>query len=265
MRVKVGLLSKKDIEQLKLIIRDAGAAVMDEYENQDPSIDYKVDESPITKADVRSNEVINKGLSNLSYLYPILSEENEILSFEERKLMPVMWCVDPLDGTKEFINRNGEFAICIALIANHKAVAGFIYEPVADRLYYAVESQGAWIEEGGKRRKLEVKTFRKTDKNLVFGVSRSHRSDDQQVYIDQFDSPRYISKGSILKMLAIATGEIDIYPRFDEKTKEWDIAAGQIILEEAGGVVLHKNTGQPVRYNKESLQSPPFIARAKIL
>ena len=261
----MSILTKEDVADLKTMIRKAGAEVMAEYKNQDPTIDYKGDESPITKADLRSNEVINSGLEKLSTKFPILSEENKIFSYEERKSMPIMWCVDPLDGTKEFINRNGEFAICIALIADHRAVAGFIYEPVADRLYYGIKSQGAWIEEKGKLRQLKVKSIRKTDAGLSFGVSRSHRSDDQQAYIDQFESPEYISKGSILKMLAITTGEIDIYPRFDEKTKEWDIAAGQIILEEAGGEVIHKTTGEPITYNKESLQSPPFIAMARML
>ncbi len=179
--------------------------------------------------------------------------------------MPVMWCVDPLDGTKEFISRNGEFAICIALIENHRAVAGFVYEPVADRLYYAVKGQGAHVEEKGQHKTLQVKSISATDRHLTFGVSRSHRSDDQQAYIDQFKDPQYVSKGSILKMIAITTGEIDIYPRFDEKTKEWDIAAGQIILEEAGGDVIHKITGEPITYNKPSLQSPPFIARARMI
>ncbi len=259
------LLSKEDIEKVLQTIRNAGAAVMDEYEHQDPSINYKNDESPITKADIRSNEHINEGLNSLSTVYPILSEENKILSFEERKEMPVMWCVDPLDGTKEFINRNGEFCCCIALIQNHRAVAGFIYEPVKDRLYYAVKGSGAWVEEGDKKEVLKVKDISASDENLVFGVSRSHRSDDQQAYINQFKNPQYLSKGSILKMIGIATGEIDIYPRFDEKTKEWDIAAGQIILEEAGGKCIHKVTGEPISYNKESLQSPPFIATANMV
>ena len=259
------LLSKKDVKLILETIRKAGEAVMDEYNHQDPSIDYKSDESPITKADLRSNECINEGLTNLSIDYPILSEENKILSFEERKKMPVMWCVDPLDGTKEFINKNGEFAICIALISDHKSVAGFVYEPVKDRLFYALEGEGAWLEEKGNKSELSVKTISANDEQLVFGVSRSHRSDDQQAYINQFKNPAYLSKGSILKMIAITTGEIDIYPRFDEKTKEWDIAAGQIILEEAGGKVIHKVTGDPISYNKESLQSPPFIATAKMI
>lgn len=259
------LLSKKDVELILETIRKAGDAVMDEYNHQDPSIDYKKDESPITKADLRSNECINEGLNNLSVDYPILSEENKILSYEERKTMPVMWCVDPLDGTKEFINRNGEFAICIALISNHKSVAGFVYEPVRDRLFYALEGKGAWLEQGAEKSQLKVKTISDSDEQLVFGVSRSHRSDDQQAYINQFKNPAYLSKGSILKMIAITTGEIDIYPRFDEKTKEWDIAAGQIILEEAGGKVIHKVTKERISYNKESLQSPPFIATAKMI
>lgn len=261
----MNLLSTNDINRLLEIIRSAGAEVMDEYKHQDPSIDYKRDDSPITKADLRSNDCINKGLNSLENLYPILSEENKILSYDERKEIPVMWCVDPLDGTKEFISRNGEFAICIALISEHRAVAGFIYEPVADRLYYAVKDQGAWIENKGVKSPLQVKSISESDENLIFGVSRSHRSDDQQAYIDQFKNPQYLSKGSILKMMAITTGEIDIYPRFDEKTKEWDIAAGQIILEEAGGEVLHRDTLEPISYNKPSLQSPPFIARAKMV
>ncbi len=261
----MNLLSKEDLDKVLETILHAGAAVMDEYEHQDPSIDYKKDESPITKADLRSNDEINKGLKALSTLYPILSEENKILSYEERKEMPVMWCVDPLDGTKEFISRNGEFAICIALIENHRAVAGFIYEPVKDRLFYALKGNGAWVIKGDEKTKLEVKSISASDENLVFGVSRSHRSDDQQEYINQFKNPQYLSKGSILKMISITTGEIDIYPRFDEKTKEWDIAAGQIILEEAGGKVIHKVTGEPITYNKESLQSPPFIATANMI
>lgn len=260
------MLSTNDINSIKSIIREAGEAIMDEYaKDTEQSISTKGDDSPLTKADLRSNEIIIRGLLSLECSYPIVSEETKQMDKAKRMKIPTLWIVDPLDGTKEFISKNGEFAVCIALIHEKRVVAGFVYAPTKEELYYAVKDKGAILEKDHKREALQSKAFSFSDKNLRIAVSRSHRSEEQNEYMSQFDDPVFVTKGSVLKMTEIARGNIDIYPRFDEKTKEWDIAAGQIIVEEAGGEVIHKYTELPIEYNKESLQSPPFIARARII
>lgn len=256
------LLTQADVAEIKAIIRRAGQAIMEEYAKPYSPSEAKSDDSPLTQADIRSNLIIEHGLSQLATKYPIVSEENLEITSEERQQLETYWLVDPLDGTKEFIHRNGEFAICIALIHRQRSVAGFVFAPTIQELSYAIQGQGAFIEKDNIDTQLKTSPFDVSQKNLRFAVSRSHRSPDINNYIDQYDSPEYVTKGSILKMIEIAKGSIDIYPRFDEMTKEWDIAAGQIILEEAGGSVLIYDSEKALHYNKANLNNPPFIASA---
>lgn len=260
-----GFLQSEDISEVKRIIRSAGEAILEEYSKEFSLAEIKSDDSPLTQADLRSNAIIEKGLKNLSVQYPYVSEENLEIPAEDRHKLDTYWLVDPLDGTKEFINRNGEFAICIALIHKSVAVAGFIFAPTIQELYFGIQNKGAYMEKSSLRTKLSTTPFDPSQKKLRFVVSRSHRSDDINLFIEKYTDPVYKTKGSILKMIEIAKGSIDIYPRFDQMTKEWDIAAGQIILEEAGGSVIDSRTNKPVTYNKESLNNPPFIASANPL
>lgn len=258
-------ITDKDFKALKTIAISAGKAIMEIYNQTDRGIEYKKDDSPLTKADLASNKVINEGLKNLETQYPIVSEENDAWNNEERASLKTSWLIDPLDGTKEFISKNGEFAVCIALIHQGAPVIGLVYAPVKDELYYARKGSGAFLEINGLIQKLEVGEIDLKTKNLRFGVSRSHMNELNNAYIQQYEEPILVAKGSILKITDIALGNIDIHPRMDEKTKEWDIAAGQIILEEAGGKVINTITNEAVKYNKLSLQSPPFVALAKVI
>ncbi len=256
-------ITENDFEHLKQVTINAGKAIMDIYHKTERGIEYKKDDSPLTQADIASNQIINEGLAELETAYPIVSEENDQWNDEDRAALETSWLIDPLDGTKEFISKNGEFAVCVALIHQHKPVIGLVYAPVKDELYYAREGKGAFLQIDGKVQALKTTAINLQSKNLRIAVSRSHMNPLNNSYIEKLEDPVFVPKGSILKMTDIAVGNIDVYPRFDMKTKEWDIAAGQIILEEAGGVVIDSSTNEAVRYNKLSLQSPPFIARAQ--
>ena len=236
---------------------------MEVYESDFDASTFKDDHSPLTEADLRSNEILVKGLNDLSVSFPIVSEEMMNYSTEERMGFETFWLIDPLDGTKEFINKNGEFAICIALIHHQKSVFGMVYAPVLNQLYYAVESKGAFEEIDSNDVPLKCAEIDWTSQGLRLGVSRSHKNQAVTDFVERFRNPVLISKGSVLKMTEIAKGNMDIYPRLDSYTSEWDIAAGQIIVEEAGGSVLMIENDEPLIYNKVSLKNPPFIVSAK--
>lgn len=258
------MISDKDFEVLKTGIRDAGAAVMSYYDDVIQA-EFKQDDSPLTKADLHSNRIINTCLESLDSQFPIISEENEAWDVDTRCNFETAWIVDPLDGTKEFINKNGEFAICISLVHKNRAVVGLVYAPVIDELYYASIGKGAFMEKNNKISQLHASKVDLRSEGLKIGISRSHLNALNAEYIEQFDAPLLVKKGSILKITEIAKGTLDMYPRVDEKTSEWDIAAGQIILEEAGGAVLTIADAKPMTYNKLSLKNPAFIAHGKLL
>jgi 3'(2'), 5'-bisphosphate nucleotidase len=164
-----------------------------------------------------------------------------------------------LDGTKEFIKRNGEFTVNIALVENGMPILGVVYTPVTEELFYAVKGSGAYRSHQGEETKLSVNKFSKTDAGLRLVCSRSHLNEETQTFVDQYTTPDLVSKGSSLKFMILAMGQADIYPRL-APTMEWDTCAAQIILEEAGGQVINNETKQPVHYNKENLLNPHFIA-----
>ncbi len=246
------------------IARQAGAAILDIYNNEaDFQVQSKSDDSPLTKADSAANKVICDGLEKLAIQYPIISEENKAIAYETRKAYSHFWLVDPLDGTKEFIKRNGEFTVNIALIHNKKTVMGVVYAPVLDEMFWAIKGEGAFMEKDGKVTQLHAPTFKKSDKGLKLVCSRSHLNADTEAYVAGFDSPDLVSKGSSLKFLILAKGEAHIYPRL-APTMEWDTGAAQIVLEEAGGSVINNDTKTPLLYNKEVLLNPYFIAMANV-
>ncbi|MEM9545690.1 MAG: 3'(2'),5'-bisphosphate nucleotidase CysQ [Bacteroidota bacterium] len=252
---------KKLIRALIPVSRKAGAAILEVYNTTDLGIQQKSDSSPLTKADLASNTIICNALKELSPDIPIISEENDDHPYAERSKWEYCWIVDPLDGTKEFIKKNGEFTTNIGLVYNHRVVAGVVYIPVFDEMYFAVKGEGAFkISQKGEE-KISAAAYKTSDQGLKVICSRSHLNDETQAFVDALSQPELVAKGSSLKFLSIAQGEADVYPRL-APTMEWDTCAAQIILEEAGGQVLIANgDGKTVQYNKENLLNPFFIAK----
>ncbi len=256
-------LPKDDIESLKQISRDAGAAILEVYET-DFSVDQKDDDSPLTEADRRANAVILNGLEKLSVSYPIISEETKLLPYEDRRLWETFWLVDPLDGTKEFIKRNGEFTVNIALVHQGVPVAGFVYQPVPDVLYFAVEGEGAYRQEGAETAQpLPQRSQSYHEKSEVTVVaSRSHQSPEVAAFVKELEEDgkevTFLSAGSSLKICLVAEGKADVYPRLGP-TMEWDTGAAHAIAAAAGCSINRADSGEPLVYNKEDLLNPFFI------
>ena len=240
----------------------AGEEIL-KYYNEDIEVKLKDDSSPLTKADLASNEIIIKALQQLDRTIPILSEES-LVEWNERKNWTKYWLVDPLDGTKEFIKQNGEFTVNIALIENNKPILGVIFTPVKFDLYFAQKNYGSYkINSSSKLINLQeaVKIFVANQSSIkrIIG-SRSHSNQTFDSWVNQnFPNSEIVQAGSSLKFCLIAEGAADIYPRFGP-TSEWDIAAGHIIVNEAGGRVnTFENT--EINYNqKEDLLNPQFYA-----
>ncbi len=252
------------IDQLLPIAVKAGEAILEVYHSaSDIEIVSKADDSPLTKADKAANDVICAGLEQMENPFPIISEENKAIPYETRKDFDYYWLVDPLDGTKEFIKKNGEFTVNIALINQGRPVLGVVYTPVTKEMYWAAKGEGAYLIKDGKTTKLEAASFTLKDAKLNLVCSRSHLNEGTQNFVNQFDSPSLVSKGSSLKFLIIANGHAHIYPRL-APTMEWDTGAAQIVLEEAGGSVINAETDLPLEYNKENLLNPHFIAYGNV-
>ncbi|TYC15650.1 3'(2'),5'-bisphosphate nucleotidase CysQ [Bizionia gelidisalsuginis] len=246
-------------EHLELILkatREAGEAILDVYYSNDFNIAIKGDESPITRADNIAHNIIESYLKQTPY--PILSEEGAKIPFNNRKDWNLFWMVDPLDGTKEFIKQNGEFTVNIALIENGNPIFGVVFAPVLDKLYYGGEGYGAHlISENGTSKLTNSKN--KIGKTRIV-ASRSHLNVDTENFINTFNEVEIISMGSSLKFMMLAEGRADIYPRF-APTMEWDTAAAHAILKALGKDVFEPTTKFPLRYNKENLLNPFFIAK----
>jgi 3'(2'), 5'-bisphosphate nucleotidase len=242
------------------IAREAGRKILDIY-NTEFDIEHKDDKSPLTNADMASHHTIVRALTALTPDIPILSEESAKLPFEQRKQWAVYWLVDPLDGTREFIKRNGEFTVNIALIDNHKSVLGVIHVPVLGIDYFAWEGGGAFkTEHGTAAVPISVKAVE--GNKLVVAGSRSHGSEEMQKYMeklaDRYSDIDMMSMGSSLKFCLVAEGKADLYPRLG-LTSEWDTAAAQCIVEQAGGHVT-KTDMSTLEYNtKDSLLNPFFF------
>lgn len=245
------------IEPILKIAKLAGEKIIEIYNDSELSkvVDHKADDSPLTLADQASNKIIMEGLKRLDTNYPILSEEETHASHEERKNWTTFWLVDPLDGTKEFINRNGEFTVNIALIENGKPVLGVIYVPVTDVMYWGM-SEGAFIQRGNDSPDSLI--VNKSDKNRIAVRSKSHASEEEEVVLQKYDVTSSISVGSSLKFCMVAEGKADVYYRHGP-TMEWDIGAGQAILEAAGGKVFIETSEKPFTYNKENLLNGSFL------
>lgn len=256
----------KLVEEVVEIARAAGAAIMEIYKSadlEDLQIKQKADDSPLTIADRAANAVICAGLERLTIKFPIVSEENKTIPYEKRSTFSYSWLVDPLDGTKEFIKKNGEFTVNIALVHQGRLEMGVVYAPELNEMYWAVKGQGAYLEKKGQKTRLQAAGFRMKDKGLGVVCSRSHLDEATKTFISQLDEPDLVAKGSSLKFLILAKGEAHLYPRL-APTSEWDTGAAQMILEEAGGKIISQDTLQPLTYNKKSLLNPHFIAYGNI-
>jgi len=257
-------LNITEIFQLKKIASDAGDEILRIY-GQEFMVDIKEDKSPLTEADRASNIVIQKAISVLFPDIPILSEENRQQDYSERKDWSKFWLIDPLDGTKEFISRNGEFTVNIALIENGYPVFGMVYIPVTGRGYYGVADMGAfsYLRDGADTA-IYASNHKPEDHINVVG-SRSHMDDKTLEYVEKlkpsFAGITLVSKGSSLKFCMVAEGYAACYPRFGP-TMEWDTGAGQAIAEAAGCRVMRADTHKRMSYNKENLLNPSFIVAA---
>jgi 3'(2'), 5'-bisphosphate nucleotidase len=239
----------------------AGAAIMEIYGEEDFTVEIKDDQSPLTAADKAAHEVIVAGLLKHFPDVPILSEEGANIPYSERKNWQRFWLVDPLDGTKEFIKRNGEFTVNIALISGHKSILGVIHVPVLDVDYFAYDGGGAFkSEHGGPEEPIAVKT--PEDNRIVVAGSRSHGSEAMQQYMKNiaasYDEVSMLSMGSSLKFCLVAEGRADLYPRLG-LTSEWDTAAAQCIVEQAGGHVTRTDMSVLEYNTKDSLLNPFFF------
>ena len=237
----------------------ASAEILDVYRGDDFQTERKDDKSPLTIADKRAHAVIEKTLKEHSDL-PILSEEGKSIPYEERRHWERFWMVDPLDGTKEFLKRNDEFTVNIALIDKGIPVLGVIAVPVTGDVYYASKGNGAFMKHGEAVRKLEKRKpvdLKKSGLRVV--ASRSHMSPETEAFIHNLDNPHIVSAGSSLKFMMLATGAADVYPSF-APTMEWDTAAGQAILSEVGAKVLTKLGGEEFTYNRKELRNGWFVA-----
>lgn len=248
---------KLNIEELITLGKEAGKAILEIYNRFDANtmIEQKNDNSPLTLADKASHEIIDAGLKKLYPQIPVISEEGKDILYTERSSWSTLWLVDPLDGTKEFIKRNGEFTVNIALIEDGKTVWGLIYAPVTDILYFT-ENGKTYKEEAGKRMLLVVN---KKSTGLTAVGSRSHASADDAAFLARYDITESVSIGSSLKFCLVAEGKADVYFR-SGPTMEWDTAAGQAILEQAGGSMLNMD-GDTFSYNKTSLLNGGFICK----
>ncbi|MGK0185525.1 MAG: 3'(2'), 5'-bisphosphate nucleotidase [Verrucomicrobiales bacterium] len=251
-----------DIAPLLATAERAGAAILDVY-SKDFTVETKADDSPLTEADQRANAIILEDLANQFPEVPVISEETKALPFEERKHWDWYWLVDPLDGTKEFVKKNGEFTVNIALVHNGVPWAGVVYQPVTGTFYYAVKGKGAWQKKGDDApAPMKGGPHYSELQNIVVVASRSHMSTEVEEFVadlrQQGKAVEFLSAGSSLKLCLVAAGEATVYPRLGP-TMEWDTGAAHAVATEAGRKVLHFETREPLAYNKENLLNPWFI------
>ena len=261
------MLDQIDIQDIVKIAKDAGKAIMEIY-NQDFGVEFKSDSTPLTIADRKANEIIVTALNQLpvnSFLQqniPILSEEGRNVPYDERKNWEYFWLIDPLDGTKEFVKKNGEFTINIALIYKDTPIIGVVYSPVLNVCYWAKQNEGAFKD--GKKLPLKVNEQRDVYKIVA---SRSHMSNETKDFIEAIDTDKekvIISIGSSLKICLVAEGEANIYPRLGP-TMEWDTAAAHAIVNESDGLFnkyIDKDSYQKHVYNKKSLLNNWFVVKS---
>ena len=237
------------------IALEAGEKILEVYDS-DFAVQHKADDSPLTQADLTAHHSIVAALNKLSPPWPVLSEEAADIPPATRRAWTRYWLVDPLDGTKEFVKRNGEFTVNIALIENGKPTLGVVHAPVLKQTYAAAQAVGAFQWQQGHRSAMRT---RRVPETPAFVVSKSHRDDTLEAFLLKAPPHEVVSRGSSLKFCLVASGQADLYPRTGP-TSEWDTAAGQCVVEQAGGTVLRTPELTPLRYNeKDSLLNPTFL------
>jgi len=253
-------------DTILLILREASKAILEIYADVDRfQTEIKSDHSPLTAADKRSNQIIVERLSEYYPNIPVISEESKQASYEVRSGYENYFLVDPLDGTKEFIKRNGEFTINIAYMEGHHPVGGFVFVPCTSLAYMSEIGSGAFrINASNEKVELRSKPFYLMDHGIRVVASRSHRDPITEKIISKLQQPEIVSIGSSLKFLLIADGEAHFYPRFGP-TMEWDTAAAQCVLAESGGSIIQSQSLKPLTYNKPDLTNPHFIAMGALL
>jgi len=253
-------MEKHDLKELLdpviQIAYQAGKVIMEVYD-AGFSIEHKSDQTPVTEADMAADKVIESSLKELTPHLPILTEETKPTLFSERQTWPRYWLIDPLDGTREFIKRNGEFTVNIALIDGDESVMGVVYAPVIGVLYYAAKGQGAFKQSSiNKPHAIHVRE--KCSGKIVVACGRSHPTDEIQAFLENIGEHEIIRVGSALKSCLVAEGKADLYARLGP-TSEWDTAAAQCVVEEAGGAITDTSM-QRLRYNtKDDLLNPHFF------
>jgi 3'(2'), 5'-bisphosphate nucleotidase len=237
------------------LCREAGQATMTYYDAADAGVREKDDRSPVTLADEVAHEILVAGLRRLDPETPVVSEEDVMTSFEDRRGWRRFWLVDPLDGTKEFIKRRAEFTVNVGLIVNGEPVFGVVLAPALDLLYWAGKGQGAWREEKGQRTERIYSSAPAPGTPLTVVESLSHPSAELEEYLRTIPVARRVKAGSSLKFCWVAEGRADVYPRLGP-TMEWDVAAGDCIYRQSG---RHGERPSPLTYNKPDLRNPSFV------
>jgi 3'(2'), 5'-bisphosphate nucleotidase len=250
-----------DLKQYVTLIidasRDAGIEILEIYNKDVIDVEEKENHTPLTKADTNAHQIIKERLKETEI--PVLSEEGAKIPYSDRKNWETFWMVDPLDGTKEFIKKNGEFTVNIALIHKNKPILGALYAPVLDELYFGGPEIGAFNAENmDPQHKMEL--IKNESGKTIIVASRSHLNDETKAFIDQYDNAEIVSMGSSLKFMLVADSQADIYPRF-APTMEWDTAAAHAILRGLDLEVMSMEDDKPLRYNKEDLHNPHFIVK----
>ena len=261
------MLSKENLLEIVNISVDAGEVILNYY-NENVDVIYKDDESPLTKADLASHKIITDSIKKITPDIPILSEE-EFIDWKIRMKWKKYWLIDPLDGTKEFIKKNDEFTVNIALIENNRPILGVIYTPALNELFYSIKNFGSYkiltkkkLNTLKEAKRISINK-KKSNKIKIVG-SRSHSNPILDKWVNKnFNEFDILQKGSSLKFCLIAEGSADIYPRFGP-TSEWDIAAGHIILEEAGGKLKSIDNKEILYNEKENILNPEFFAYSNI-
>lgn len=261
------MLSKENLLEIVNISVDAGKVILNYY-NENVDVIYKDDESPLTKADLASHKIITDSIKKITPDIPILSEE-EFIDWKIRKKWKKYWLIDPLDGTREFIKKNDEFTVNIALIENNRPILGVIYIPALNELFYSIKNFGSYkiltkkkLNTLKEAKRISINK-KKSNKVKIVG-SRSHSNPILDKWVNKnFNEFDILQKGSSLKFCLIAEGSADIYPRFGP-TSEWDIAAGHIILEEAGGKLKSIDNKEILYNEKENILNPEFFAYSNI-
>jgi len=250
---------EKLLPQVVAIAFRAGQAIMGIYADSACAVMVKADNSPLTQADLASDRIISKGLAELGLGWPVLSEESAQIAYAERQTWSCFWLVDPLDGTKEFIKRNGEFTVNIALIENGQPIMGVVYAPALGVCYYAARNVGAYVQRDELAHSIRVQPHISGQPVKVV-ASRSHSDERTLALLKNLDEYKCISMGSSLKLCLVAEGATHFYPRLGP-TMEWDTAAAHAVVSAAGGVV-HSREGKELTYNKPDLHNPEFFVFA---